>query len=144
MLTLSQEVLAKLRRRFSWRRVKNWGHPIILFTWRWEKRLLVLLVCFLLSSLPGMLRAEEVEGGRTEKGYVIKKGSYVSLPEGARMKRIAGNVIAPEPIDEYAARQFDLLKRRLTASQQATERQLRELEARLTERLDQIEKKLTS
>lgn len=84
-----------------------------------------------LGSIGIVCGAETVEGDRTEKGFVVKKGAYVDIPEDLEMKRVAKNVITPEGLDAYMARQFRALRDQLDA-----------IEERLMQRLSAIEKKL--
>lgn len=79
---------------------------------------------------------ETVEGERSEYGFIVGKGSYVAIPGDMEMKRVAKNVIKPEPDAEYVSRKLDLLEKTLGE-------QLATLDTRWEERFKKIEEQLT-
>lgn len=99
---------------------------------------LCLLVFVALTTFPPSTFSQDkdkVEGERSDQGFVVGKGSYVSIPDDMEMKRVAKNVIKPEPDAEYVSRKLESLEKTLGE-------QLTTLDTRWEERFKKIEEKL--
>ena len=89
--------------------------------------MIVWAVVFSAAFLPQSLQAEEKEGLRDEKGYLVTQDNYLNIPSDLKVRKVANNVITPEPDTDYLARRLDDQDRRLSAMQA----RLEEMEKRM-------------
>jgi hypothetical protein len=94
------------------------------------------VLILLTVSLIGKIHADDqnVQGERTEKGYVVSKDNYAAVPSDLRIKKVANNVITPESQEDYTNRKFEELSARLDLQQTQLESQsdqIKDLSARL-------------
>ncbi len=72
---------------------------------------------------------EDRESQRNEKGYLVTQDNYLNIPSDMKVRKVANNVITPEPDTDYLARKIEEQNHRLDAMQA---------------RLDEMEKRLKS
>lgn len=105
------------------------------------RSLLVFLALTLLPPPAFPQDKDEVEDKRSEQGFVVRKGSYVAIPDDMKMERVAKNVIKPESTEAYLGRKLESLEKMLEEKLAGLDSKWDERFAKIEERLKQIDKK---